>query len=377
MEVKKFTDALEKKFASYLANKIMGHPFEEIQLKGVSVLPTGFKSFVLYINDLTRYEKTETQFGWSIEWKDSRKFNGQRVPEKITVQTEEDFLFLLNKQKYVQDYFTLLQSVLSLKPELRGFFAIHQEALLKHKNVWKDIIAVVQYLQQHNVKGQYKRAIKVPVHSKFLETHESIIFRILKFLDPSTDQIIAKNLDAYLGLAEKPFLQKMRWLDQELADQYTGSITDFAIDLEQWKKVDWKVKEIWFVENETNLYLLPMRKGALVIFSKGFGLHNLKEAKMVKGTTLYYWGDLDEHGFIMLGQFRELYPHTISVFMDEKTFDAHQREISFNPFINKSYPKFLTPEEWAGFEKLQEKNGRIEQEQLNQGYINTYITKIK
>lgn len=376
MEIKKFTTSLEKKFSAYIADKILGKPFEEIHLKGASIIPKDFRSFASYIKELTKKEKLENQPGWIIEWKETRKFNGQRIPEKIYVSSEDDFLYIINKENFVFEYFELLNKVLNKKPELREYFAKNHEVLLQYKDDWNSIINVINYLENNNVQGLYIREINVPVHTKFLEEKQVLLFHILKFLNPEKGSIYARNLTEFLGLSKFPELRKMRWLDQNLANKYSGSITSVAFHLEQWKKVNWEVDEIWLVENLTNLQLIPKRKNALAIFAKGFALHDLKDSIILHNGKIFYWGDLDEHGYILLSQIREIYPHVTSVLMEEKTVLAHQNEMFTHYFLNKTSPSGLTEEEQMGFEILKRENGRIEQERINQEYIINYFANL-
>lgn len=42
------------------------------------------------------------------------------------------------------------------------------------------------------------------------------------------------------------------------------------------------------------------------------------------GKTLFYWGDIDTHGFRILNRVRAAWPHTRSLLMDRATLMAHQ-----------------------------------------------------
>jgi hypothetical protein len=70
--------------------------------------------------------------------------------------------------------------------------------------------------------------------------------------------------------------------------------------------VQWDIRRVILVENETNLYLLPAMPFTLAVFSSGKALHLLGEIGLFGALALYYWGDLDEEGFIMLN-----YDHTL------------------------------------------------------------------
>jgi hypothetical protein len=61
-----------------------------------------------------------------------------------------------------------------------------------------------------------------------------------------------------------------------------------------------------------------------VIFGAGYGFENLAAAKWLLGKELYYWGDIDTHGFAILNQLRRTLPHAASMLMDERTLLDHR-----------------------------------------------------
>jgi hypothetical protein len=74
---------------------------------------------------------------------------------------------------------------------------------------------------------------------------------------------------------------------------------------------------------------------------------------------IYYWGDLDAHGFQILSLLRETFPHVISVMMDEETLHT------FSDFCVEGTPcpaqrlAHLTAEEHALFQYLARENIRL------------------
>ena len=149
-----------------------------------------------------------------------------------------------------------------------------------------------------------------------------------------------------------------------------NSIEMIGLTSDTLKNADWPVKEIWLVENETNLYLMPERKDAIVIFSKGYAMDLLYGIPMFQKAKLFYWGDLDEDGFVMLHRMRKHYPHLRSIFMDTVTVELHQEEIGKQPGKYKIEKlEFLTEGEKQAFDILKLRNGRLEQEKLRQQFI--------
>lgn len=125
------------------------------------------------------------------------------------------------------------------------------------------------------------------------------------------------------------------------------------------------------MENETNLYLIPERKNAIAIFSKGKATHSLKDVPLLVKAKLFYWGDLDEEGYKMLNAMHGYYPNNLqSVFMDEATLLQHAGEMGKQDAAYKTISlEHLTREEQAAFNILKYHNGRLEQERIRQDYV--------
>jgi hypothetical protein len=62
---------------------------------------------------------------------------------------------------------------------------------------------------------------------------------------------------------------------------------------------------------------------ALVIFGAGYGWEALARSHWLKHCPIYYWGDIDTHGFGILDQLRGHFDHVVSFLMDRATLDAH------------------------------------------------------
>jgi hypothetical protein len=151
-----------------------------------------------------------------------------------------------------------------------------------------------------------------------------------------------------------------------------------GITLSGLQQLDNNVKEIWLVENETNLYLVPARKNALVIFGGGYGVSSLTNIPLFEKVKLFYWGDLDIDGFNILHNFKKMYNNVESVLMDIETVEYHQAEkIIIEPKSKNRNLSSLNENELEAFEYLVENKWRIEQEKLNQQYIHQYIQKLK
>ncbi|GAB2820412.1 Wadjet anti-phage system protein JetD domain-containing protein [Ferruginibacter profundus] len=367
-----FIQQLEKKYVGFLKNRICENQFEQIILRGGKNKPDNSIDLHNAIKMFLQFEKTEDKKGWDIEWEQwiSKKIGKQRWPNNVIVNTAEDFLFLIQKEKEILIFDQILADLKRWRQGITGWLVKDPEVLIKHIDNWAGLCAVVDYLLSNDATTYYIRNLPVPVHTKFIEENERIILSLLQHFNSEKDNIDYTSLNHAVGLKRKPVLFPIRWLDEELAVQNTQGMVVLGATPENLRNRNWEITELWMVENETALFMLPERKHSLAICSRGKALELLSDIAWFNNVKLYYWGDMDEDGYAMLRQCRKLYPHTKSVLMDIDALLFHSAEIHKQPtkyrYLNLSE---LTFTEGNALERLFEINGRLEQESLSHEYI--------
>lgn len=363
---------LEKYYPAYLKGIIQGLPFQPIVLRGGKNKPDTTVALHEQIRIFQANEKRENKNGWTIEWEEwvSKKLGRQQWPAVVTVTTEDDLLFLLRKEKEILAFNDQLKGLLQWRPAIKDWLANKPALVLELTRSWSGICAVVDYLLLNDVKDHYLRSVPVPVHTKFIEQHKKLIHSILHFLNAERFSSLDVDLEEALLLNRKPFFFTMRWLDDNLARKFTAGMNLFAVPVNYLKNQLWDVERVILVENTTNLYLFPSIPGTLVICSYGKAMYLLKEISFLHKTQLYYWGDLDEDGFDMLNAIRGYYDHIISLFMDDSTITFHQAELTTKPMLyRKKELTLLHPHENRAYQLLLLNNQWLEQERLNQSYV--------
>ena len=107
---------------------------------------------------------------------------------------------------------------------------------------------------------------------------------------------------------------------------------------------------------------------SLLVFGAGYGFSALAQASWLHDCQIYYWGDIDTHGFAILDELRSHFPHARSLLMDIETLLANQtlwgKEGS--P-LSRNLPR-LTANEQALYSNLRDqrfgKSLRLEQEHI-------------
>jgi hypothetical protein len=111
----------------------MGRPFSVIVLRGEKNKPRSTADLQKAVFRFRQYEKNEQRRGWKIEWTDwsSRIVGKQKWVFRVIVETEEDFLYLLQKEKESTGFKDQLQVLLKWQPGIRNFFSSEIERIPK------------------------------------------------------------------------------------------------------------------------------------------------------------------------------------------------------------------------------------------------------
>jgi len=123
---------------------------------------------------------------------------------------------------------------------------------------------------------------------------------------------------------------------------------------------------------------------SVVVFGGGYGgARSLRNASWLLGKRVFYWGDIDTHGFAILAGFRKYVPNIESFLMDERTFLRFENLWTPEEHVSKYEPEGLTREETEFFRRMA--NGgfrrgdvsmRLEQERIGWGYSREKVFEV-
>jgi len=141
-----------------------------------------------------------------------------------------------------------------------------------------------------------------------------------------------------------------------------------------------KVKALFIVENEINYLSFPDMPHALLVFGSGYGFEGLKKATWLHDCAMYYWGDLDTHGFAILNQLRASFPHVQSFLMDNDTFMAHKHAWGYEPKQETKELSHLSAHEQCVYDDLRSNalghQLRLEQEHISFSVVQKSLREI-
>ena len=119
--------------------------------------------------------------------------------------------------------------------------------------------------------------------------------------------------------------------------------------------------------------IVPDVPDSAVIFGLGYSLERLADVHWLRDKTLFYWGDIDTHGFAILDRLRASFPQARSLLMDRETLIEH-RPLWVEETARHPGPLVrLTEAERALFEELTGdqlgERVRLEQERIAFGWV--------
>lgn len=363
---------------SYISNEaFFPRQIERIGKVSPAQITSQFENLQREIEVLYQHSKNVTGVGYLIKTAgyNFRRTGSHELPDNIIFENIEDYLYFTNRKKewklFILHYQQLIQNISSLKD-----WALHNTSWLTQPNIdWQAVIKVCGYFLTTPRPDLYLRQLPIEIHTKFIEDNAALITSLLDFLIPghirSTGQ--KKIAERYFLRQDEP-LVRIRILDEQLSLQ--NRIMDISIPLSDFERIDWPAENILIAENKMNFLTLPLLSSAIAIWSGGgFNISYLKKALWLNNKSIYYWGDIDEHGFQILHQLRSYYPQVKSVMMDLDTFNAHAR-FTVNGQRNKAdHLHLLTDEEDKLYKQLKslEAKNRLEQEKIPQVYVDKVL----
>jgi hypothetical protein len=256
------------------------------------------------------------------------------LPTEVWIDELETAVALLHKQREVAAFSALVAQTQQRVPILISWVSQYPLKALLLAQAWPKLLDFVCWRQQHPDPAIYLRQVSLPgIDSKFIEQHRTVLASLLDLCLPAAqiNQAMTGNrqFEQRYGFRDKPERIRFRQLDPELA-LLPGTDKDISITAADFQALDQTagfsrdIKRVYITENEINFLAFPPQKNSLVIFGAGYGFDALAQADWLSRLEIYYWGDIDTHGFAILDQLRGKFLHVKSLLMDETTLIAHR-----------------------------------------------------
>lgn len=245
------------------------------------------------------------------------------LPTHVVFQSPEQACRYIGRWAQYQQFTKTVVSLTDHWPQLTAWAVRYPQKVLRMAGHLSQYCNLLQYFSANQPCGQYLRELSIPqVDTKFIEQNKALIGELLDCILPEEriDQT-AQTFEGRYLLQEKSPMVRFRILDDR---QRLGGLSDLTVPLEEFQTCDLAQETFFLVENELTFLTFPPIRNACVIFGKGYSVEVLRAVTWLQSRGLYYWGDLDTHGFQILSLARSIFPHITSFLMDEATLLAHR-----------------------------------------------------
>ena len=307
-----------------------------------------------------------------------RVLGSNAVPDEIWIDTLDDALALIGKQKEATRFTSLVQVTAEQQAALLPWLQKRPLQALALADSWNRLLAIVSWLCAHPRPGIYLRQVDIAgVDSKFIETYRGALSELLDLALPAEaiehSAIGLIQFSRRYGFLDKPLRIRFRLLDERMALLPAGQEQDISVTRAAFAQLDLPLSRVFITENEVNFLAFPPVPGSMVIFGAGYGFEVLAGAQWLQQRSVYYWGDIDTHGFAILDQLRAQLPQVQSFLMDRATLMAHTLHWGEEPKpLLRDLPR-LTDAERALFNELRDNRlracVRLEQERIGFGWV--------
>lgn len=277
---------------------------------------------------LQQGSKEARGFGYRLEYEtvNHRQAGLQRIPQRIVVESAEDYVRLIGRQRDLARFSELTASILAQQPALQSYLEQRPLRVLDLADQWPALLAVCHFTLSNPRCDRYLRELDIPgVDTKFIEAQRQALVELFDALlpasaiDPSVTGLARHGFERRYGFRYEQPRVRLRLLDP--AVRVLGAVADLEIPLAEFAAAAPGVRRVYLSENKMTGLAFPPEPGALIIFGLGYGIEMLKGVDWLRDAEIFYWGDIDTHGLAILSQLRGYFPQVRSLLMDRSTME--------------------------------------------------------
>lgn len=309
------------------------------------------------------------------------------VPDTAWLDSLEDAISMLRKESECEQFALLATQTRERNPAILCWVQKWPLKALALAPQWPRLLDIICWLQDNPRPDCYLRQVSLPgIDSKFVEQHRAALTPLLDLsLPPKSIDQGSSGLSGFArryGFRAKPVAVRFRVLDSRLA-LLPGQDRDISLTSGDFRELDAGesfsgiVRQVFITENEINFLAFPAVENALVIFGAGYGFDAIRDVPWLDCCEIFYWGDIDTHGFAILDQLRQSYPQVRSFLMNEATLLAHRAHWGNEGSSESRCLQRLNPQEHRLYQDLQENRFgerlRLEQERIDYNFLLAHL----
>jgi len=308
-------------------------------------------------------------------------------PVEAWLDKADHAVALLGKQHEWEAFHGIVETTRERMPGLVPWLARKPLMALEKADEWERLLDLIDWLLAHPRPSCYIRQVDIPgIHTKFIEAHRGLLSELLdsvlpeQAIDPSTTSG-AQGFSRRYGFRDKPDRIRFRVLDPTVDPLGMSGKPDLTLDVETLAKLHGRPHSLFITENEINFLAFPDRANSWILFGAGYGFRAWKGVEWFRQCRIFYWGDIDTHGFAALDELRGCFPSARSMLMDRDTLLAHRAFWGREPTPCTRSLNRLSASESSLYEDLQNHRFasqlRLEQERISFLYLTTFLSELQ
>jgi len=323
----------------------------------------------------------------ALEWREvrHRTLGRNELPCALLFASPGQAAAVIGKSRELALFRSMCETTAAAMPQLCQWLAKRPLKALELATVWPQLLTMTAWMLANPQPGIYVRQIDAAgLDSKFIERHRGVLAELFDLVLPETavnQQFTGTSGFARrYGFLDKPLLVRMRPLDEAIRWLCSAGDQDVSLTAASFTAMVPPVRRVFITENEINYLAFPDVPDSLIIFGSGYGFDALAQAVWLADCDLFYWGDIDTHGFAILDQLRARFPHAQSLLMDRQTLMTHRALWGREPAQEHRDLPRLTADEASLYHDMRSnvlcEQVRLEQERIAFSHVQAAINAL-
>lgn len=311
----------------------------------------------------------------------ARRTGANEIPDRIRIDTLDDLTTFLGTSDQARRHSELLEMAKDAAPQIHAWVGDKPMRALAHEAEFDRLLACVRWIVDNADRDRYLRQVDATgVDTKFIERHRGILAELIDLVLGAPSDPRIRDFAARYRFRVKPARVRIRVLDPSISIVPAG-FSDLELRADELASQPFRAERVFLLENEVTCLAFPAVPRSLLIFGGGYAVARVGGLGWLTDVPLYYWGDIDTHGFRILDLLRSCLPHARSMLMDRATLLAHEPRWDREPAQVNADLRNLNPEEASLYRDLVEDtygpSVRLEQERIGYPAIEEAVENLQ
>ena len=247
----------ERQYSTFLSAALTKERFFPFHIKGnKGKASDSYEKIFREIKRLLESEKQKIGYGYTVLLKkvNTRQAGEISMPDSIFFENVEDYIKFIEKEKEFLAFQKAVRQTHKQVPELKKWMAEQPLKVIKHLEIWADLLQTCAFFIENPKSNLYIREIPIPAVATFIEDNQKILREILTALLPNTNG--SNHFEKRFGLKYDSTLVRVRSLNGMLAG---FPVADISLKIEDWQKTKLEPKTVFIITDTLNFLAISAR----------------------------------------------------------------------------------------------------------------------